>query len=73
VNNIGFIEGFISSGTAPAPQDGYWLLERSDENPLPHGATFYDAESNSILFMKEVEENGDFITVIDNDKEPIFL
>lgn len=45
----------------------------SREEELPESASFYDTESNSILHMKEVEENGETFLTIDHDKEPIFL
>ena len=73
VNQAGHIEGFVFSSNPPQEQSGFWFLERADDSPLPYGATFYDAESNSILFMKTVEENGEEFQVIDNDKEPIYL
>lgn len=55
----------------PAAPDGKTFVVL--DNLLPSSACFYDAESHSILHMKEVEENGEAIQVIDNDKEPIFL
>lgn len=51
--------------------DGVKVITREEE--LPETASFYDAESNSILHMKEVEDNGETFLIIDHDKEPIFL
>jgi hypothetical protein len=55
----------------PAPTDGKVFL--TFDYLLPESACFYDAETNSVLHMKLVEENGEFFEVIDHDKEPIYL
>lgn len=59
-----------AKGFPPAP-DGKNFVALDEL--LPSSACFYDAESNSILHMKEIEENGEIILVIDYDKEPVII
>lgn len=70
--NLGSITRFLSGGyTHPEATAGGFVYGTTA--PLPSSAKFYDAESNSILHMKEVEDNGETFLIIDHDKEPIFL